>query len=50
MVVVKSKRDTYGDKSNYLYNALNYLYDEEKALHMGGYALIHIILKKHTNR
>ena len=39
MVVVKSTRDTYGDKSNYLYNALNYLYDEEKALHMGGYAV-----------
>lgn len=39
MVIVKSKRDTYGESSNYLYNALNYLYDEEKSLHTGGYGV-----------
>lgn len=39
MVVVKSKRDTYGKKRGYLYKALNYLYDNEKALHIGGYGV-----------
>lgn len=39
MVLVKSKRDTYGADSCYLYKALNYLYDNEKALHIGGYGV-----------
>ncbi len=39
MVIVKSKRDTYGANSDYLYKSLNYLYDKEKALHIGGYGV-----------
>ena len=39
MVIIKSKKYTDGFHSNYLLNALNYLYDAEKALHIGGYGI-----------
>lgn len=39
MVLVKMKRDSHGYSSGYLYNALNYLYDKEKSLHIGGYGV-----------
>ena len=39
MVIIKVKKCTGGYKTDYLYNALDYLYDKEKALHIGGYGV-----------
>jgi hypothetical protein len=39
MVLVKVKKDTYGHGTDYLMHALDYLYDHEKALHIGGYGV-----------
>ena len=39
MAVVKCKKCSGGYSSDYLLNALKYLYNEEKALHIGGYGV-----------
>ena len=39
MVLIKSKKCSDGYNSGYLYKALNYLYDKEKALHIGGFGV-----------
>ena len=36
MALIKCKKCSDGFHSNYLYNALNYLHDKEKQLHLGG--------------
>ena len=46
MVLIKSKKCSDGYDSGYLYKALNYLYDKEKALHIGGYGVDPYDLKK----
>ncbi len=46
MVIIKCKKDSGGYNSMYLMKALNYLYDREKALHIGGYGVDTSDLKK----
>ena len=39
MVLIKCKKCSDGFHSNYLYNALDYLHDKEKQLHLGGFGV-----------
>ncbi len=39
MAIIKCKKDSYGYNTDYLLKVLDYLYDKEKALHIGGFGV-----------